>query len=1024
MIRYTSGELRAKRAILVVVSASILLVTGRSEIIPPTRRIAWIPGDTVGVPGGIPNRTNIHTTLAAGSTAAQINSAIASCPADRVVKLAAGTYNLTTHIDFGFKKNVTLRGEGTNTVLRAANNISQFVFIGGDFNWPAPKNITAGWVAGSTNLTLDNVSSLTVGMLVRVDQLAVPGLTWDRTGNASSREINQMTRITKISGNTVTLYPPIYYGNGGSPQLHPVLDHANLSGVEDMVLEVNGQGVGYGIVFWQSYGCWARNVLMTNINNYNIMVGRSLQAEIAKCTMIDSPNHGPNHTGILIGPTAEKASASGVLAYDNIIHRIFPGVELNSSSGNVIAYNFVNDAFYDNFGQGVGIDVNHMGHCMFNLVEGNVVNTIQNDGYFGSSSHNTYFRNWAHGFVTVGLGGQPSSFNSAPIKLNHYSLYENIIGNILGHPTITPALYSPSTSDYPYSTPVIYQFGYPAMGHNGFTGTFSTDAESRTTGEDTRRDLRVESTAIIHGNWDKKTGTQVWAPSIPDQSVPQSLYLTGRPSWFRSLDWPPVNPANGLAGMNFTVIPAGFRFVNGTEPPQLGGDTTSPSVPSGLVAVPAGPNQISLSWSASTDNVGVAGYRVERSVGAGATNFVQVGLPTIAKFDDAGLTPSTVYNYRVRAVDGAGNLSAYSAAVPSTTAAPAVNQPPTVGLTSPAGGSSAYAPSVVTLTASAADSDGSVAKVEFFEGLNKVGEDTSAPYSVAMNASTARSYVVTAVAHDNSGAAVLSASVVFTAVQPGIATAQRLPNGSFNIVAAGTAGRTNSVHVSSDLVNWTLLTNLINVGGTVNLVDAEAAILNRRFYRIWAESLFLSNVVGFARVTVPPGYSIIANQFIQPTNTVAAVITGVPGGTSLSKFRPTTGDFAINNYDPVFLSWLDPNQSFANGDTGFLLNPTTNSFSLTFQGQVPQGLLSLGLPAGYSMVGSLLPQTGGIQSQLGFPGASGDTVFLYRDGRYRTSQFDPLLGGWDFEPNVNVGEGFFLFKSAATNWVRSFSAYN
>jgi hypothetical protein len=230
--------------------------------------------------------------------------------------------------------------------------------------------------------------------------------------------------------------------------------------------------------------------------------------------------------------------------------------------------------------------------------------------------------------------------------------------------------------------------------------------------------------------------------------------------------------------------------------------------------------------------------------------------------------------------------------------------------------------------------------------------------------------------------------------------------------------------VSSDLVTWTFLTNLVNTSGTVTLVDPEAAIVGRRFYRVWAQSLFLSNVVGFAKVSVPSGYSILANQFVPATNKVSAVLTGVPGGTSLSKFRPATGDFSINNYDPIFQEWLDPNQTFGNGDAGFILNPTTNAFTVTFHGQVPQGLLTVGLPAGYSMLASVLPQGGLIQSQLGFPGNSGDTVFLYRNGRYRTSQFDPLLGGWDFEPNVNVGEGFFLFKTGATNWARSFSAFN
>ena len=70
--------------------------------------------------------------------------------------------------------------------------------------------------------------------------------------------------------------------------------------------------------------------------------------------------------------------------------------------------------------------------------------------------------------------------------------------------------------------------------------------------------------------------------------------------------------------------------------------------------------QINLSWTASTDNVGVTGYRVERCQGAGCSNFAQVGTPTATVFSDTGLAASTSYRYRVRAVDAAGNLSAYS----------------------------------------------------------------------------------------------------------------------------------------------------------------------------------------------------------------------------------------------------------------------------------------------------------------------------------------------------------------------------
>src|SRR5712691_2469220 len=80
-------------------------------LISASRRINW---SQAGVPGGIPNRTTICATFNPGASAAQINSAIASCPDGQVVKLNAGIYNLSTGIVFNNKNNVTLRGAGAN----------------------------------------------------------------------------------------------------------------------------------------------------------------------------------------------------------------------------------------------------------------------------------------------------------------------------------------------------------------------------------------------------------------------------------------------------------------------------------------------------------------------------------------------------------------------------------------------------------------------------------------------------------------------------------------------------------------------------------------------------------------------------------------------------------------------------------------------------------------------------------------------------------------------------------------------
>ncbi len=115
----------------------------------------------------------------------------------------------------------------------------------------------------------------------------------------------------------------------------------------------------------------------------------------------------------------------------------------------------------------------------------------------------------------------------------------------------------------------------------------------------------------------------------------------------------------------------------------LAPDTTRPTAPTGLGATAAGPTRIDLNWTASTDNVGVSGYRVERCQGAGCTNFAQVGTPTATAYSDTGLAPSTTYRFRVRAVDAAGNLSTYSSIATATTPAVVDTSPPSppTGLT-------------------------------------------------------------------------------------------------------------------------------------------------------------------------------------------------------------------------------------------------------------------------------------------------------------------------------------------------------
>ncbi|HEY6693405.1 MAG TPA: LamG-like jellyroll fold domain-containing protein, partial [Solirubrobacteraceae bacterium] len=190
-------------------------------------------------------------------------------------------------------------------------------------------------------------------------------------------------------------------------------------------------------------------------------------------------------------------------------------------------------------------------------------------------------------------------------------------------------------------------------------------------------------------------------------------------------------------------------------------DTQAPTVPQNVSASGA-IGQATVSWSASTDNVGVARYDVYRGTASGftpstANRIAQVTSGT--SYVDRSAAPGDAF-YRVAAVDAAGNASAPSAEARATVLADTTN--PTVSVTAPAAGATVSGD--VTLTANAADDVG-VAGVQFrVDGGDVASEDTTAPYSVTWSTAGVPNgtHTITAVARDGAGNRTTSATVSVT----------------------------------------------------------------------------------------------------------------------------------------------------------------------------------------------------------------------------------------------------------------------
>jgi hypothetical protein len=158
------------------------------------------------------------------------------------------------------------------------------------------------------------------------------------------------------------------------------------------------------------------------------------------------------------------------------------------------------------------------------------------------------------------------------------------------------------------------------------------------------------------------------------------------------------------------------------------------------------------------------------------------------------------------------------------------NSAPIVSITSPAASESINAGSMTTITATATDSDGSISKVEFFEGSTKLGELFASPYSFAWTNTFAGTFSLTAKANDNANATTTSEPVTVI-VHPYLWYPSY--SSQFNTIFYGASNTAYTIQFSPDLRGWSPLTNVVITTRPVAIFDPTNS--TQRYYRAIAD---------------------------------------------------------------------------------------------------------------------------------------------------------------------------------------------
>ena len=475
-----------------------------------------------GYPGTIPDITaNVINVKDYGATgngstddAGAIQSAINSAPNPAVIFFPAGRYRIQSRLTL--KSNLVLRGEGYRLTHLECLNTGGCITLAGAATGSF-VNILSGLAKGSTQIVVSNASGFTVGRggEIQQDDLMPPAASW------GTNYVGQMVKVVAINGNTLTIDPPLHidYSSSADPRIRPTR-YIEQVGIEDLHIKRHSSGSEgeSNVTISMAADCWIRRIESEWTEKYHLAIAQSLYIEVRDSYIHHAYYKGDGGQGYGVSLSRHTTS---VLVENNILDELRHAMIIQIGvNGCVFGYNYAQRNYSDDGWDKTYISLH--GHYPFmNLFEGNIVGWAGIDNVWGANGpDNTFFRN-----RVVGTDRHQNFGSYRGIWLQGFQDPQYIVGNEINTIGSTPV-----GQDGIYFSP-------------GGTGN--------------------PADVVIHGNNVRDEIT--WDPSIPDHTLPASLYLSLKPAFYGDMDWPSIG---GDKPLGQGKIPALVRWETGDYVPS------------------------------------------------------------------------------------------------------------------------------------------------------------------------------------------------------------------------------------------------------------------------------------------------------------------------------------------------------------------------------------------------------------------------------------------------------------------------